>query len=530
MRNFILKTTVILLAAAALFVWFRTDASVLAGASALGMDDSSGWIAANNQNPDVMDTLEAAQVSMLQVALPWDAVELSPGTYAWAVERQDGYSDFNLLFNRLVKHGVKPVVVLSGGPVYLSHLYPQQPVYRDQLLASWENYVRAAVQQFGRNVNHWQIGGVINDPMEWGMVIFPGAESPSAPPDPALYGDMLEIAYSVIKSAQASDIVLLGELGFTGECAFHPVNYLQALNDLDLWYAFDVISLSLPELDAAPENAAVDSCGIMPIQLSGIPGADSLRAAADFAELAGDKPLWVHDLRFSKEMLEANAAARGTLPEVSASDYLARASGLYLSFGKADRIFWSFDPQSNVPGLIATQTYANLSHTLGGRYEGSSLPSGTEAFALRFRGNGKLSLLAWYSQDGEKALPMVISGVDGYDLHAFSADSASLKNKNGIELPVDAGGSTALLVSERPVLISGHPSSIKQSVTQTVEDNAAQASAGMQAKLQNWLQAQKAKAADSVGEWVVEQQASLLDSLRISFEQWMRKSLGLAKL
>ena len=530
MRNFILKTTVILLAATALFVWFRTDASVLAGASALGMDDSSGWIAANNQNPEVMDTLEAAQVSMLQITLPWDAVELSPGTYAWAVDRQDGYTDFNLLFNRLTKHGVKPVVVLSGGPVYLSHLYPQQPVYHDQLLASWENYVRAAVQQFGSNVDHWQIGGVINDPVQWGMVTFPGAESPSAPPDPVLYGDMLEIAYSVIKSAQASDIVLLGELGFTGDCAFHPINYLQALNDLDLWYAFDVINLSLPELDTAPENAAVDSCGIIPIQLSGIPGADSLRAAADFAELAGDKPLWVHGLRYSKDILAAEAAAHGTLPEAIASDYLARTSGLYLSFGKADRIFWSFDPLSNMPGLIAMQTYANLSHTLGGRYEGSSLPSSTDAFALRFRGNGKLSLLAWYAQDGEKAMPMVISGVDGYNLHAFSADSTSLKHKNGVELPVDASGSTALLVSERPVLISGHPSGIKQSVTQTVEDNAAQASAGMQAKLQNWLQAQKAKAADSVGEWVAEQQASLLDSMRSSFEQWLRNSLGLAKL
>ncbi len=138
--------------------------------------------------------------------------------------------------------------------------------------------------------------------------------------------------------------------------------------------------------------------------------------------------------------------------------------------------------------------------------------------------------MTWYAQGGEEALPLVIDGVDGYDLHAFSADSASLQNKHGFELPIDAGGSTALLVSERPVLISGHPSDIKQSVTQTVEDSAAQASAGMKAKLQNLLQAQKARAAASVGEWVAEQQASLLDSLRSSFQQWLQKSLGLAKL
>ena len=466
---------------------------------------------------------------MLQVALPWNIVEISPGAFTWVIDRQEGYTDFSLLFKRLVKRGVKPVVVLSG-PQYLSHLYPQQPVHRDQLLANWENYIRAAVQQFGSNVNHWQIGGVINDPAQWGTVLFPGAESPSSPPDPDLYGEMLKIAYSIIKSAQASDMVLLGELEFTDDCAFHPVNFLQAINDMDLWYAFDAVSLSLPELDATPETAVIDSCGIMPIQLSGVPGADSLSAAAEFVELTGDKPLWVHGLRFSHDTLAAKAAERGTIPEVIASDYLARASGLYLSFSRADRIFWSFDPLNNKPGLIAMQTYANLSPMLTGRYEGSGVPSGTDSYALRFRGNGKLSLLAWNAQSSGEALPMVIGDVDGYDLHAFSADSASLKHKDGFELSVDAGGRTALLVGERPVLISGHPSNIKQSVTQTVEDNAAQASAGMQAKLQNWLKAQKANAATSVGEWVAGQQASLLDSLRNSFEQWLRKSLGLAKL
>ncbi|MDO9546964.1 MAG: hypothetical protein Q7J07_09500 [Pelolinea sp.] len=530
MRKFFIKILIILLTAGALFVWFCTDARVLAGANALGMDDSSDWIAVTSQNPDVMDTLEAAQVSMLQVTLPWGEIELSPGAYAWAIDRDGGYTDFNALFSRLTKRGVEPVVVLSGGPTYLSNLYPQQPVYRDQFLVNWENYVRAAVQQFGDEVDYWQIGGVINDPTQWGKVVFPGAVTPSAAPDPDLYGEMLRIAYGVIKSAQASDTVLLGELIFADNCAYHPINYLQTLIDLNLWSAFDVISLTLPELNEVPEKAVIDTCGIMPIQSSGIPGADSLRAAADAAELAGDKPLWVHGLRFSNGLLAGEAAKRGTLVEVIASDLLARASGLYLSYGKADRMFWSLDPVENTPGLIALQTFANLSRTLGGRFEGSSLPINSDAFALRFRGSGKLSLLAWYSQGGEEALPMVIDNVDGYDLHAFSADSSSLKNKDGFDLAIDAGGSSALLVSERPVLISGYPSDIKQTVTQTVEDSAAQASAGMQAKLQNWLQAQKVKAAASVGDWMAKQQASLLESLRSNFEQWMRKSLGLAKM
>jgi len=123
---------------------------------------------------------------------------------------------------------------------------------------------------------------------------------------------------------------------------------------------------------------------------------------------------------------------------------------------------------------------------------------------------------------------MMINGVEGYSLKAFSADSDSLKSKHGIEMPVDDGGNIALLVSERPVLISGRPNDIKGTVTQTVEDSAAQANAGMQAKLNNWIQAQKAKAAAKVGNWVEKQQASLLDSLRTSLEEWLRKSLGLA--
>jgi len=79
-------------------------------------------------------------------------------------------------------------------------------------------------------------------------------------------------------------------------------------------------------------------------------------------------------------------------------------------------------------------------------------------------------------------------------------------------------------------LISGYPSDIKQMVTQTVEDSAEQASAGMQAKLSGWLQVQKTKAAANIGEWAEQQQASLLESLRGKFEEWLQKSLGIAKL
>jgi hypothetical protein len=70
---------------------------------------------------------------------------------------------------------------------------------------------------------------------------------------------------------------------------------------------------------------------------------------------------------------------------------------------------------------------------------------------------------------------------------------------------------------------------MKESFNMMLNDSASQASQGLQSKLSGWAQVQKAKAADQLGNWVAEQQASLLDILRSSFQQWLRQSLGLAK-
>jgi gas vesicle protein len=147
-----------------------------------------------------------------------------------------------------------------------------------------------------------------------------------------------------------------------------------------------------------------------------------------------------------------------------------------------------------------------------------------------FKGGGRLAVLTWRKAGGDEALPVIIPGFDGYGLHAWSADTSSLKNKFGVELKVDAGGSTALLVSERPVLISAKPVKIKDSLSLLASDSAALASKGLKAKFASFVQAQKANAAEKVASWVDEQQQSLMQTLKNSFNQWLRKSLGLAKL
>ena len=530
MHKFLLKTFATLLAAGGLFTWFRTDASVLAGAAALGMDDSSSWLASNSQDPKPFDLLEAVDTGMLRVDLPWNEVETSPGAFVWAYKSSAGYKDFTQLFARLDKRGIKPVLVLSGGPSFLNNLYPQQPVVREEFLAAWENYVRAAVQKFGTSVNFWQIGTDINDPAGWGKVIFPSEESPVSPPDPALYADMLTIAYNVIKSVQASDTVILGSLTFGGDCAFHPSAYLQAIDELNAWYAFDTLSLEMPVLSGAPETAQMDACDFAPIQSGGMPLADSLRSVSDLTQEIGAKSIWVHSLSFSSDILAEKAAERGTLREVVESDYLSRATAILLASGGAEKVFWQYSPLSGAPGAIALQSFANLSRTLGGGASSTASQLGSDIEVASFRGNGRLAVVTWRKSGGDEALPAIIPGFEGYGLHAWSADAASMKTKYGVELKVDSGGSTALMVSERPVLISAKPVEIKDSLTLLASDGAAQAGKGLKAKFASFVQAQKANAAEKVGAWVDEQQQSLMQTLKNSFNQWLRKSLGLAKM
>lgn len=531
MRKFLIKTLVLLLAAGRLFFWLRSDASVLAGAAALGMDDHSGFLAANSQNPNPFNQLEAANAGYVRVALPFNEVSAAPGVFAWSYQTEQGYVDFGQLFARLEKRGIKPVAVLSGGPAYANHLYPQQPVFREELLDAWTNYLRAAVQQFGSKVSYWQIGSTVNDPQEWGSVLFPGAETPISAPDPALYADMLKIAYSVIKSAQSTDTVLLGGLALGGDCAFYPISYLQALNDNDAWYAFDALTLEIPELDDLPESAQADLCGTIPVQSVGKPLADAVRTVRDYVSETGSKPVWVHGLSIKNEFLAAKAAERSTLSEAAESDYLARASAILMAEGGADKVFWQYNPPAGEPGPIAMQSFANLSRSLDGSYENNSVfLADNNLQVMRFRGGGKLSVLVWRVSGGDDFMPAVIPGFEKYSPHAWSADAGSMKNRDGIELPVDAGGNIALMISERPVIISGKPEDFKHSVSLFLGDSAAQASKGLQGKFASFIQAQKANAAEKVGAWVEEQQQSLMDTLKASFNHWLRKSLGLAKL
>lgn len=531
MRKFLFKVLLLIMAAIVVMAWLRPDAAMPGSGGALGMDDSSGWLSANLQSPKPFDVLEAAQVRLVRISLPWQEIEPAPDGFAWSYQSEAGFKDYDQLLALLDRRGMQAVLVLEGGPAYGNHFYPQQPINSNELLARWENFVNAAVARYGRRVNYWQIGTDINEPQAWGQVLYPNAPEPLAPPDPQLYGEMLRRAHSIIKSSQPGDNIILGSLTLGGECSFSPLAYLNMLADLNLWYAFDTLSVSLPVLESAPEIAAPDACGLLPQEATGMPLTNSVRAVKDMIQQNGTKSLWVQGLAFDPSMLVDQAAERGVLPQVVESDYLTRASALLLSNGGAERVFLHYDPLNNMPGVLALQSIANLNHTLGKALtdnRNNILSTGTQQ-VLRFRSGSKLAILTWRSQQGDQPEASTLDDLQGYKLQAYSTDAPALKAKHGVALPIDAGGGTALMLSERPVLIIGQPADLKKAASLMATDLVRQTQQRLKAQFNSWLHAQKARAADKVGVWVEEQQKSLLDLLKDSFSQWLRRSLGLAK-
>ncbi len=529
MRKFLFKAICLVIAAFVLLSVLQGNAVLAGGEAVMNLDDSSGWLTSHSEDTRSFDILETLGSSMLRVEMPWNEVEPSPGAFSWSYQNDAGYVDYAQLFNRLEKRGVHPVIVLSGGPTYLSHLYPQQPVNRESLLENWSSFVSAVVEQFGGQVDHWQIGSDLNSTAAWGKVLFPSDLQSESTPDVQLYVEMLKSAYSIIKSASAGDVIILGDLALGGDCADHPLFFLQNLADLDAWYAFDVINLSLPTLEDAPESVQMDTCGFLPLKSSGYALTDALRTISDFSEETGTKSVWVHHLAFSEALLSEKALERQTLPQVVESDYLVRASGLFMAYSGVEKLFWAYQPQIEKPSAIAMQSFANLAQSLNPQLESGATIASPDFEILRFQKNGHLNLLAWRMQGGDEALPLFVSQVAGYQLHAFSMDAESLKSSNGIKLKVDDGGASALLVSERPVLISGRPSDLKKFFIMAVQDQAAKTSRVLKNSLTSWLQAQKLRTVDKLGRWVDEQQTSLLDMLKTGFQQWLRKSLGLAR-
>jgi hypothetical protein len=489
-----------------------------------------------------LDELDKMGVKLIKVIIPWNKVELSPGIFSWSYTIDGVHHDLNYLLREVDKRSIKVVAVLSGGPIYLDNQTTDQPVNPESLLESWRRYVQAIVNAFGEQIQYWQIGEKINTAEGWGKVLFPAKQDAFAPPDAVLYSQMLKSAYTIIKAKQPGDMIILGGLvSDTDSCITQPTAFLKHIYNIGEWDSFDLIGLDIKTQAFPPEtllryqifDPLTEMC------LYSAEGGFNLVDQVQLVEIAsaqyGEKPIWITELGWAESNLVELANEHGAIPDVIRANYLSRATIMFLAEPEVQKVFWNlcidnFNTDSYQIELFTKNAFNNLTHIL--KVTGSINDYSDEVlnqYEYRFRSNGKLGIVLWRSIGADALEAAAISDLQGYDLKAYSVDAESISWKNGITLLVDAQGQTALLLSERPVIIQGKPEDLKSAALGVIKDIGSSIGQFAKAKLNEWIHVQKVRAAQGVSDWVEEQQQSLLEMIKESFKEWLLESLKIAK-
>lgn len=494
--------------------------------TALGLGSAAHLRVGIDALPAKLDEQQALGMNWTREVLPWYEVEPTAGALQTAYSLETRYIDFERMLDEAHQRGLRVVLALEGGPAYLTHRWPGQPVDSQALLEHWRAYVAAVAQRFGSRVDAWEIGGEPNSPTGWGRWLYPTAPDATAPPDPALYARLLQSAYAILKDADPGAPVLLGGLSLPhpGECVTNPLEFLQAVAAAGAWNALDGVALHLYGSTAPPEQTPVswqdplgEFCASAETLLSPL---DGVQAVQQVIHLAGDKPLWITSLSWDITLLQPVVSERGGLPDALQSDYLVRTLVPLLSRPHVALILigdQTADAQHPGRALTPTtrQTLANLSGLLM-----DSLPLGRQGgeaagslHEYRFIQNSRLVVIAWRSEDGDTLRPVALSALGGRQVFAYPSDAANLSLSEDALTPLNANGSLTIALNERPLLLITRPRSLPERIRLTVQDRAAalvetaetQTQAGLSriksaalARLNLWLDGLKAKIMQSV--------------------------------
>ena len=166
-----------------------------------------------------------------------------------------------------------------------------------QFLLRWADFVQAAVDQFGDQVDVWEVGSQINTDTGMSAFINPASPSSSTTPDPKLYTQMLKVANNIVKGADPNDEVWMGSLvsAASGSCAMNPLTFLLEINGAKGWEAMDSIEYS-PARGANPPEAAVTStssacASSLPVANTTLSG--EVQSVQDLARQLGASKGWV---------------------------------------------------------------------------------------------------------------------------------------------------------------------------------------------------------------------------------------------
>ncbi|HUG16664.1 MAG TPA: hypothetical protein VMM78_16790 [Thermomicrobiales bacterium] len=351
--------------------------------------------------------LRDSNVGHARLELHWHYIQPTPGEWRWSL-----YDD---LVNQYVAQGLAPYGMLaysvgwaSGGGGSNMVLGPPTD------LDAWENYVFQTVNRYKDRIHAWEVWNEPDVAMFWN-----GRDGG----DPVYYAEMLRRAYSAVKRADPSAIVLNG--GVTGTA--RGANFLQRLLDQGAAGYLDVIGIHGYISDDGFEH------NIYP---------DLIWPLISQARERAGKPLWVTEVGW-------NSGCSGNLAACGESEQalrLIRNMTMLFTIGGVEMVsvFQFKDPGNNPHwfGVVTNnaqerQAYTAL-QTLADRLTGLSyagrVDRGAGVWALKFTGPERAVYVVWATH-GDRVVTLDTHGYPHAFVHQLDGSwSYQLPSAGGIEV------------------------------------------------------------------------------------------------
>lgn len=504
----------------------------------IGMGTSTHLRVGTEGLPGAYQQLEEMNIHWIREEIPWREIEQIPGQYQWYYS--DGFTDrnFQTMLEEARNHDLEVVAVLTTGPAYLPHLYPDQSIDVDLLVENWGHYVQAVVDRFGEQIDYWEIIPKANNSAVWGDLMFPTNPEAISEPNSFLYARLLSTANEIIKDHNRKDTVILGGLygSMENSCATSPIKFLSDIKEAGAWNDFDVIGLT-PYWQNNPPEAWIPrgpiittnptSCDPSTTQNSN--QLNEVRMARDFSQENGNKPIWITELGWHESWLTYPADQHFLTYDQVEANYVVRSIIPLMSEEGVEKVFWNTlyeDPQN--PGFAlgpnGQQTLSNLGRLLGGarplgqfqEFTSYGTPQDQGIYEFRFRKEGRLIIYAWTASGGQSPYPITFTDLPGKNYRAYPADTYDLSMDAGMELSTNPDQSLTIYVNEFPVVLIQQNSNLFASLSHRVEDGVSRMVDNQKDKVDSWFQEQINQLGEKVLDWAEEK---VYDILNRSFDK-----------
>lgn len=469
------------------------------------------------------DSLANMNIRWVREEFPWSEIEQTPGEYNWSYTKGDKFIDFDSMLALAARSQLKILAVLDGGPLYLPHVYPDQPIDADLLIQHWSTYVQAIVDRYGDQIDYWEIGNEMNNPEEWGKVMFPTITDAAVSPSPFLYARMLTIASKIIKKDNPRDTIVLGGLYNSpdSDCSTSPLAFLAEIANAGAWDTFDVVGLhpywqnNPPEV-WMPRGPSYDvenghCLTNQPVE-SNLLG--EIRQVNELTKQLQTKPIWVTELAWQEDWLVSIANQKGLSANEMQANFIIRSIVPLLSEDNVQKIFWNTSASDNQlqsvqlhpEGQIALRNIARLlggARPLGQFQPLSDLGSPQELgiFDYRFRKEGRTIIIAWAANGGNQPYQITLADLPGKKFRAYALDAIDLSLKGGMALTIKKDNSLTIYVNENPAFLIQENPSIFSSLKYRIEDGTARKTASIQTGIDSWVRLQKKGLSEKALQW-----------------------------